>query len=618
VNMGDRTKRPGILQRLGARLLYRYRPPMVMRPRSVGIFLAVTAAVCVLIPVAVAVDIYLGAGFFNEVGPAENLTALAFILAGFLCAMGADAARDPLVRIPYRGALAAQLFLCALVAFLLAVEEATFGREIRVLNELDFRNTTYPVVYWRHVALSSGLLILSTISLALHGRVDSRLFEVAAPHPSLVLPAYVIWVVALARQPAFQEIGGILAALYLAAHAALTLHKLRRLARQAALAVEPPAQASGRLSREGSPFRVARRALCTVEASLYSREALAIDLSRIEKLERLLAITGGLVVIAAALVLLQRDGVTGLATPLLQSYFSRDGVVDERNLGQFRQLLGVAALIGIAAGALFVGLSSRTFRRQVTTRLLHTGAPPFAIPRRAVISLGIGMAAAAMLLPVGFALDLYIFQSGIFREDGPAENLTALLFGLASLACCWLAIETPRRNLGLESSRRAVGLFFALCAVACFFIEMEEISWGQRIIGFDTPMTLRAVNVQGEFNLHNLANPVFFWIYLVASSMVLLVSLTSAYLHGRIRHRAFESLAPHPILTTLALALWGVSLTGLAPFREVVEILAGLYVLCYVGMTLYKVRGLASVPLVIPGGNDDRSSLPGSAGGFRP
>lgn len=46
--------------------------------------------------------------------------------------------------------------------------------------------------------------------------------------------------------------------------------------------------------------------------------------------------------------------------------------------------------------------------------------------------------------------------------------------------------------------------FFALLTVACSYVFLEEISWGQRIFGFDTPEYLKARNLQGEANLHNL------------------------------------------------------------------------------------------------------------------
>jgi tetratricopeptide (TPR) repeat protein len=46
--------------------------------------------------------------------------------------------------------------------------------------------------------------------------------------------------------------------------------------------------------------------------------------------------------------------------------------------------------------------------------------------------------------------------------------------------------------------------FFSLLAVACSYVFLEEISWGQRIFGFDTPEFLKSRNLQGEANVHNL------------------------------------------------------------------------------------------------------------------
>ena len=35
-------------------------------------------------------------------------------------------------------------------------------------------------------------------------------------------------------------------------------------------------------------------------------------------------------------------------------------------------------------------------------------------------------------------------------------------------------------------------------------IGMEEISWGQQLFGFETPYSMKTMNVQGETNLHNM------------------------------------------------------------------------------------------------------------------
>ena len=49
------------------------------------------------------------------------------------------------------------------------------------------------------------------------------------------------------------------------------------------------------------------------------------------------------------------------------------------------------------------------------------------------------------------------------------------------------------------------GRFFLLFwAFGTFFIMAEEISWGQRIFGIETPDSLKELNYQGEISLHNL------------------------------------------------------------------------------------------------------------------
>lgn len=54
--------------------------------------------------------------------------------------------------------------------------------------------------------------------------------------------------------------------------------------------------------------------------------------------------------------------------------------------------------------------------------------------------------------------------------------------------------------------------FFVLLAAVSFYVFMEEISWGQRIIGFDTPKFFHANSYQDEANIHNLlTGPVDSW-----------------------------------------------------------------------------------------------------------
>jgi uncharacterized membrane protein len=52
----------------------------------------------------------------------------------------------------------------------------------------------------------------------------------------------------------------------------------------------------------------------------------------------------------------------------------------------------------------------------------------------------------------------------------------------------------------------ALAAVFAVAAVGAVFIAGEEISWGQRILGWSTPDGLSELNEQGETNLHNIGN----------------------------------------------------------------------------------------------------------------
>lgn len=45
---------------------------------------------------------------------------------------------------------------------------------------------------------------------------------------------------------------------------------------------------------------------------------------------------------------------------------------------------------------------------------------------------------------------------------------------------------------------------FIALSVACLYVILEEISWGQRLFGFSSPQFFEKNNLQGETNLHNL------------------------------------------------------------------------------------------------------------------
>jgi hypothetical protein len=88
----------------------------------------------------------------------------------------------------------------------------------------------------------------------------------------------------------------------------------------------------------------------------------------------------------------------------------------------------------------------------------------------------------------------------LIREEHPIEGLGALSLLAASIACfvLWRRVRDDDRWPALRR------LSLLALAVLFLFGFGEEISWGQRLLGLETPESLQATNVQNETNVHNL------------------------------------------------------------------------------------------------------------------
>lgn len=95
----------------------------------------------------------------------------------------------------------------------------------------------------------------------------------------------------------------------------------------------------------------------------------------------------------------------------------------------------------------------------------------------------------------------------LVQEDGIFEWAGAILFMMTSVLFFVLYFKkdkfykTEDRDYFSTFRKR---IFFLLLGLLFFFLLGEEISWGQRILGFETPEGIEARNMQDEFNFHNL------------------------------------------------------------------------------------------------------------------
>lgn len=101
---------------------------------------------------------------------------------------------------------------------------------------------------------------------------------------------------------------------------------------------------------------------------------------------------------------------------------------------------------------------------------------------------------AVSLVAVSLAAPEWLPRS-LTREDGPVEYATFACFLVASI----LAGLAARRVRADRTRLLAVGAL----ALVLFVAAGEEISWGQRLLGVETPAVLVDGNQQDELNLHN-------------------------------------------------------------------------------------------------------------------
>lgn len=96
-------------------------------------------------------------------------------------------------------------------------------------------------------------------------------------------------------------------------------------------------------------------------------------------------------------------------------------------------------------------------------------------------------------------VDHHLFFLEIIEEDSLLEYLQFIFYLLAAIGTFKIF-----KVIKKDTKKKVVANLFLLLSFALFFISFEKISWGQRIIGFRTPETIKELNIQEETNIHNL------------------------------------------------------------------------------------------------------------------
>lgn len=200
----------------------------------------------------------------------------------------------------------------------------------------------------------------------------------------------------------------------------------------------------------------------------------------------------------------------------------------------------------------------------------------------ALLPAGIAVAAAATVLYP----PLYIW---LLAEDSMVEWLQVLCLVGAGSFLSFLAIRLSK------SGQKGTALVYGLVAVGSWFLAGEEISWGQRIFGWQTPEALEQVNRQGETTLHNIRG-----VQELVPAAMLLASLYGAcapLVWAAVRARWTKATPMHLLIPPLSLVpafalaagyrlfrlfVWPAADYGISEYSEVME-------LClYLGLALFS------------------------------
>ena len=301
-----------------------------------------------------------------------------------------------------------------------------------------------------------------------------------------------------------------------------------------------------------------------------------------------LRLLGTLIIIGGFSVIVAHPIVFDWSFTFVEQYRNPD---DYMFFGKKRlsQGLYVSAVLSLAIGIAVILLANHRIRETfVNDNLYHSNTfMPYLL--FSISSLGGFSLAVIYTLSKWYILNDF-WVDVLYMEDYLFESMTAVLFIASSFLLCKAALSLRpwcKKQYGLTVGYRWIVCIYLCLAGAFFFVGMEEISWGQRILGWETPSFWSEINLKKETNVHNLlwiVSPTFLRYLYMIPSILLIITLISAWVRYRKPRTHFYSLLlPHPTLIVLAMliAVWSLPPFGGPRWQELIEELVALFAICY-------------------------------------
>ena len=164
----------------------------------------------------------------------------------------------------------------------------------------------------------------------------------------------------------------------------------------------------------------------------------------------------------------------------------------------------------------------------------------------------------------------------LFLEDGVFEWMTVVNLFISCILLITSLFLLFRKGSLRVNKPLTILVILGVC-VFCLFFMLEEISYGQRLFGWETKGVFE-LNDQHETNFHNFLNPLMDDLSNLFGTLLFFFLL-----FGWIRHResqtlTFRTLFPHPSLFFIVATVFGITATGQSDvMEEIISILMLVY-----------------------------------------
>lgn len=187
---------------------------------------------------------------------------------------------------------------------------------------------------------------------------------------------------------------------------------------------------------------------------------------------------------------------------------------------------------------------------------------------------------------LSLSLYLYVLSLGEPAYEGLLETISAFGFFVAGFFAFYSFFLV--RKLPLNHSIEKYLKPFLLClGILLIGLGGEEVSWGQRIFGWQAFGVFETYNYQKETTIHNFFNPLFIYIYPAIGISFFVFLLLFWFFPAKNCHEFIHRVAPPPSFIILTFVMAGLSFRG---HSEAYEVLLSLFFIVYTFRMIWFIR----------------------------